>query len=423
MNIFGEQTQSAGIARVLHGPRTGDVEKVLKLLPGAVADPAWEALWGLGLLEKDGRCTKGIQDIVAKLDAENTRYQALVVLSAIGGRVPGECAEKVAALLGDNDFATRSLTAGLIGSMAASVSRGSAMKKIEALLKNENAGVRATAATAFGLMGPRALPVAGGVAALLGDEAQDESDFALRLGGAAGSSGPTASRPKCAALFALGRMGSADHLEQVSEALKDKNFEVRACAAEALGDLGADITGETETFWLCQLATNDDTYPVRAAALGALGKLKAEDCISTIVEALTDKKQSVRLAALGAMSEMGEAGERHTNEVFRLLTDDSVPIRAAAMRCLSLMGELGQNYASVIATQLVDQNPDIKLAAVEALGRMGKNGAAFEDEIGAFLNDEDPRIQAAAEKAIEAMKGCLFAQRKGWSTSGNKRQW
>jgi len=402
MAMFDEQYPSPGMAQVM--ARAGDVEKVLSFLPNDVADPAWDALYQMGLLSESGHCDECIGDIVTKLDAENTKYHALVVLSAMGGRVPAECAEKVAALIGDRDFATRGLAAGLIGSMAAGVVKSPAMGQIEGLLKSEAVGVRAAAATAFGNMGPRALPVAGAVAALLADESQDESNFALRLGNAIRNPAPTMSRPKCAALFALGRMGSAEHMDQITEALKDKQFEVRACAAEAVGNLGTDKVSESETFLLSEATINDDTHPVRAAAVGALGKLKAENYVSTVAEALTDKKQSVRLAALGAMGALGDVGEAHTHEVFRCMTEDSVVVRAAALRCLSLMGEMGQNYASVVATQLFDQHPDVKLAAIEALGRMGMYGAAFEDEIGAFLNDEDQRIQDAATKAMESLR-------------------
>jgi HEAT repeat protein len=384
--------------------RSGDVEKVLSFVPSDVANPAWDALYQMGLLSESGHCDESIGDIVGKLDADNTKYSAMVVLSAMGGHVPTECAEKVAALISDRDFATRGLAAGLIGSMAAGVAKSPAMGKIEALLKSDAIGVRAAAATALGNMGPRALPAAGAVAALLADDSLDESNFALRLGNAIRRPAATAVRPKCAALFALGKMGSEKHMDQIAEALKDNSFEVRACAAEALGDLGADVVSESETFLLSEAATNDDTHPVRAAAVGALGKLKADNYVSTVAEALIDKKQSVRVAALGAMGALGDAGEAHTHEVFRCLTEDSVTVRAAAVRCLSLMGEMGQNYASVVATQLFDQQPDIKVAAIEALGRMGVYGAAFEDEVGSFLSDEDPRVQGAATKSIESMR-------------------
>merc|ERR1711972_1022003 len=144
----------------------------------------------------------------------------------------------------------------------------------------------------------------------------------------------------------------------------------------------------------------DSAFPVRAAAAVALGVLGSEGEIPALVDALSDKSHTVRLSAVLAMAEIGEPAWSYAHDVFKLLQDPMVQVQAAAARCLSLMGDVGVNYAAVLATLLNQSDPELRTEVITGLGRMGKYGAAFAEDVAESLNDRNAMVRDAAMKFL-----------------------
>ena len=172
----------------------------------------------------------------------------------------------------------------------------------------------------------------------------------------------------------------------IVEVLKhDKEPELRACAAMALGGMAAERTAavallkgvlqdkeewpfvsasaaqalataapaEAETRDLLRQALQDQRSAVRLAAARALWRLKApaEEVLPVLTALLNHKLASTRAGALNGISEMGSAARTSASEVQRLTSDENEFVRRAAAEALkSITGraQAGQDWANKI---------------------------------------------------------------------------
>merc|ERR1711924_145308 len=190
-----------------------------------------------------------------------------------------------------------------------------------------------------------------------------------------GQSRPSASmrKPRCAAITALGMMQAESFETKLMALTTDPDWEVRACVAEALGDLGSGAGSVAACL-------DDDTYAVRAKACKALGKMKSAQQVARVADMLGDTSQTVRIEALRAIAGIGEPGQQYLGEVGALLFDPLNAVKGAAAKALGQMNDSG-SYASTIAALLDDEDPFLRLTALETLPKMGNYGAAFADDV------------------------------------------
>lgn len=268
---------------------------------------------------------------------------------------------------------------------------------IATLLKDADPGIRCSAALSLGKLGPQASSHASEVAKLLGDDAEDSSESYLAVGGGSLRSPATLRRPKCAALAALALMNASSHVSDMAMCLRDKAYEVRLCALEALMEMGEAASKQSTSI----MATmEDDVYIVRLKACQAIAALQAQDVMDNLPDLFKDEAPSVREAALEALASCPDIGKKYCSQVFKCLEDEYGVVRAAALRALASMDTVGQGYASAIAAELGNQDPHARAAACEALGKFGDYGAAFADEIESCQTDEVPMVRAAAAHAM-----------------------
>jgi aminopeptidase N len=145
---------------------------------------------------------------------------------------------------------------------------------------------------------------------------------------------------------------------------------VAAAAAECAPDRAP---AEPVVDTLTTLAASDPSYAVRAAALTALGDLKARRALPTLLAALDAPSQhdQVRQAAIAALANLGTA-------------DATTPIARAAQPGLSTR---------------------TRAAAVTALGRLGRaTPPATAAALAPFLRDREARVARAAAEAIVALE-------------------
>jgi len=142
------------------------------------------------------------------------------------------------------------------------------------------------------------------------------------------------------ALWALKRMTMPvlrPHLQIVADKLKHKDANVRALAAELLGEMS--YGAEPYCLEVAQCLRDPDVQVRRNAieALGKCGKTGATPHVDAIAECLKDEDGACRLLALTAIAKIGRAALPHAADVIALLRDEDVKIRKAAIVTLQEM--------------------------------------------------------------------------------------
>lgn len=353
----------------------------------AVAAAACVALGHLGPNPSD------LAKVAAKLDDDAMRHAAVTCLATVGDLAQAHVDIIIERGLNDVDSRTRAMAAAALQGKSISAA---AMAQILQLLQSEHAGVRCSAALAISSVGKKA-DSAGTVAQLLQDDAEDTSESLLLIGGGNVQTPATWRRPKCAALFALGRLGASSYGSLVADAMQDENYEVRVTALESLGELGDQAVDQFAKISAC---LDDSIYLVRAKACEIIGLLKAEDEMADLPMLFEDKSPAVRRAALAALTQCPHVARAHHSEVFKFIDDECPMIRAAAVRLLGNLGDVGQPYASVLAQMLYEPHAAVREAACEALGCLGEYGASFSDELSDMLQDQDQSVRMAASQAM-----------------------
>lgn len=354
----------------------------------AVAAAACQALGKLGAAG-----APEASRIAQKMKHPGTRFAAVTALGNLGPEVVKKNLPEIVSCLQDKDSLTRQAAASTLAVAPDAVLADP--KSIVALLKDSQPGLRCAAALALGKCG--ASSAAEDVAVLLGDNGDDDSESYLAVGGGSLRSAYILRRPKCAALMSLSLMKSEKHLAAVSGALRDKSYEVRLCAIEALMQFGA---AAKKHFTSIMSVLEDDVYLVRLKACQCIAAIGATDVIDNLPDLFHDEAPSVRQAALDALATYPDHAKTYSSQVFKCISDEYGCVRASAMRCLASMETVGQCYASTIAGELASQDPESRAAACETLGKLGDYGAAFAEDIEMWQSDEIPMVRAAAGYAL-----------------------
>lgn len=195
------------------------------------------------------------------------------------------------------------------------------------------------------------------------------------------------------AVEALGKIGDYKAHDVLLEALKSKEFFIRAYAAYALGRLN-----DKEAIpFLLKLLVSDKNYLVRIFATQALVGLGQLDTEKSLLNFLIDKDPAVRG---NAVEQLGCFKDKCLPRLIKvLLEDESSFVRIKAIE------QLGLNKfepAVVYVRQLLeDKDPQIRQAACFALGQIGdKNDIPLLIE---RLGDSDVSVRAAAKEALSLL--------------------
>ena len=231
-------------------------------------------------------------------------------------------------------------------------------------------------------------------------------------------------------------------------ATNDKTWGVRAVAAESLGELGGpaaakkiiaaldsakepwlrarmvgalgNFKDDKDVFAKLQIIAEQDTsYRARAAAMQALGKLKAPNAFAILnaaiaVDSPDDFLRNAALRSLGALND---------EKAVRVLREWVVPgkpmeTREAAIFSLARLQKDNKEITTQIASYLPEQHFGIRMAAVAALGARGDASAipALEQ----LLKSKDLSIEVAPmiKEQIAHLKRPAKEKRDGHATAG-----
>jgi HEAT repeat protein/energy-coupling factor transporter ATP-binding protein EcfA2 len=256
----------------------------------------------------------------------------------------------------------------------AATNRKLVVKSLIAALQDEDAEVRAVAASSLtNYHDESAVPY---LETALHDENKDVRANAARTLNFIGSKvsvGPLlraltdeVSEVRAEAAAALGQLGSVIPIDPLLNALLDEDESVRRRAAIALGNIGSMSAVEH-----LLKALHDEDYKMRACAAMALGQIGEECAFEPLLEVLKDGEALVRERVVESLGQIG--GERSLDALSNALDDDGGHVR------ISVTEEIGkidsEKSVDLLAIALRDLDINVSKRAAQALGKIGSERA------------------------------------------------
>jgi aminopeptidase N len=222
---------------------------------------------------------------------------------------------------------------------------------------------------------------------------------------------------RAVAAESLGEVGGPAAAKKIIEALKSaKEPWLRARMVAALGNFKDD----KDVFARLQnVAEQDTSYRARAAALQALGKLKAPNAFAILSAAIAADSPDdfLRNAALRSL---GPLGDDKAVPVLRewVIPGKPMETREAAIFSLARLQKDNKEITSQIASYLPEHHFGVRMAALAALGARGDASAipALEQ----LLKSEDLSIEVAPmiKEQIAHLKRPAKEKKEGHATAG-----
>ncbi|HKN23606.1 MAG TPA: M1 family aminopeptidase [Candidatus Acidoferrum sp.] len=206
----------------------------------------------------------------------------------------------------------------------------------------------------------------------------------------------------------LGDVNTPVAAKQLLGALDEaKAPELRAAIVQALGSFkeNAEIASKLEG-----IATDDSSYRARAAALGAIGRMKTPKAYEILIATVNGESPDnlLRNAALRGFGPLGD------DKAVPLLREWAAPgkditSRQAAINSLARLQKDNKEITNQIASYLTEPHFPIRLASIFALGSRGDASAI--PALEALLKNDDlsiemaPRVKAQIERLKNPGKG------------------
>jgi S1-C subfamily serine protease len=199
----------------------------------------------------------------------------------------------------------------------------------------------------------------------------------------------------------LGDLGEGARLafSSLFEALKDKNQLISRTAAAALEK----VPPLKDDLPMLRAACKNSREPakVREEAAKALAQLgpDARSALPDLLAMLKDSNESVRLAALAAVTAIGPQAQ-DVSALSEGLSSPSTAVRERTMQALARLGPDARDAVPALKTALKDREKAIKLQAAQTLEAVGP---AAKDAIPALteaLKDADTEVGLASARAL-----------------------
>ncbi|MGV8125948.1 MAG: NACHT domain-containing protein [Methanothrix sp.] len=214
---------------------------------------------------------------------------------------------------------------------------------------------------------------------------------------------------------ALDKLGDVQAVPDLLALLKDTDQWVQSSAAEALGKLGdvqavpdliallmdSDFGVQSKIFTGIHTGTLliDSDLRVRGSAAEALGKLNDAQVVPDLLALLKDSDSWVRWSAAEALGKLGDT--QAVPDLLSLLKDSESGVRRSAAEALGKLGDT-QAVPHLLAL-LMDSNIWVRSSAAEALGKLGDTQAV--PYLLAILKDSNIWMQSTAAEALRNFEG------------------
>lgn len=334
------------------------------------------------------------------------KVEALAEVSRTG--VLGDVArgEDVCACLADPDLLVRAAATRALGSARADAVL--LASTVAELLATGDAGAKCAAAAVLGSLEDGASQYAQPLAELLSLSGESNAAIAA-LSCVLDRPTPSQRNPRCAAMEALPKLGEAGCAfgAAVAELLADEAAEVRSTAAASLGAMGMEGSMHEDDV-LKALNGEKDPQVVAALAmsLGAMARssgVPAPESLRAVARLLAAHSPAVRAGAARALGGMAEQTVQYVPKLVKCLKDRCPQVKIAVIGALVELGEAGQVYATDVARLAEDewQLPCVRVAAIDGLAGMGDRGLAFEEDIGQLAGDASWEVQEAVHRFFQ----------------------
>ncbi len=217
-------------------------------------------------------------------------------------------------------------------------------------------------------------------------------------------------------LKALGKIGGAASEKQILTAVNDPKPWVRQVAVQELGGFTDDASLGPQ---LTAIATNDKAYRVRAAALNALGEIKAPNAYDVLTAAvkLDSPDDTLRNGALEGLGSL--ADDRSVPLLLEWsATGKPFDTRGAAIGAIAGLDTKNKTITKTLISYLQEPYIDIKYATLFALSKRGDPDAIAPLE--AMLKAGDLNLGAAPyiQMQIDALKAKTAANHPTGASAG-----
>jgi hypothetical protein len=216
------------------------------------------------------------------------------------------------------------------------------------------------------------------------------------------------------AAWLLAHLGADAPRKSLGAMLRDRDAAVRAYGVEATRRSGV-MDGAARDA-LPELVLSDRSALVRRRAIDAMRAMSEDYGLdggrmrSTILLALDDPNDGVRVSALSALGDVDDGNEETLRAVCRKASDPSEDVRWSATAMLGRIHGAHPEALAALAGSLDDQSPIVRAGAAGALGRLAGMGTARDRGwmlprlLASALGDSDDYVR---QVAMEALRGVL----------------
>jgi HEAT repeat protein len=194
---------------------------------------------------------------------------------------------------------------------------------------------------------------------------------------------------------ALGKMGDAAQpaVTALIKDLQDPNEEVRESAIDALAQMGPTAKSAIPAL----IATfKGNTEFSASAALSGIGT----PAIPSLMQAVKDPNEAVRLGALQSLGGMGKGAKSIVPQIIPRLKDPSPKVQVQTAWALQSMGESPELILPVLMAKLKDPDPDVRTSSAATLGQLGQAATPAIPALITALNDPNPDVRSSSAATL-----------------------
>jgi HEAT repeat protein len=202
---------------------------------------------------------------------------------------------------------------------------------------------------------------------------------------------------KTGIILALGNMKAEEASSSLIVNLKDKDPDIRAYSASALGDIGS-IKALPH---LIDALKGDPSEKVRVHAAWSLGAIPSTDAEPVLIASLKDKSFFVRRNALRSLGQI--KSKQAIPYLIETLNDKDWKIRIKASIALKLIGTESipylikvlrndNNNSPALRTALKNKNADFRRSSIYALWQIGVLDSQSKNELSKIATDENENL-------------------------------